>query len=214
MSRPQPSNPLRGLYVITDSSLLNDDPQLLQGVAAAIDGGARVVQYRDKSNDQQKRLRQSTALLQLCRARHVPLLINDDLSLAAAVGADGVHLGRGDASLQAARTRLGEQAIIGLSCYNQLGLAEQAQREGADYVAFGRFFSSHTKPQAPSVERDLLAQAKQKIHLPIVAIGGITPQNGGALVAAGVEMLAVVHGVFSSPDIQAAAQKYRQLFSE
>ncbi len=214
MSRQWPSNHLRGLYVITDSSLLSDDQQLLQGVAAAIDGGARVVQYRDKSSDQQKRLRQSKALLQLCRERHVPLLINDDLSLAATVGADGVHLGRGDVSLQAARAQLGEQAIIGLSCYNQLNLAEQAQCDGADYVAFGRFFSSHTKPQATSVERGLLAQAKQKIQLPIVAIGGITPQNGGALVAAGVEMLAVVHGVFSSPDIQTAAQKYKQLFAE
>ncbi len=214
MSRQQPNSHLHGLYVITDSLLLSDDQQLLCGVAAAIDGGARVVQYRDKSNNPQKRLRQSTALLQLCRERRVPLLINDDLSLAAEMGADGVHLGRGDASLQEARALLGEQAIIGLSCYNQLNLAKQAQHEGADYVAFGRFFSSQTKPQAPSVEHALLVQAKQEINLPIVAIGGITPQNGKSLVAAGVDMLAVVHGVFSSPDIQAAAQNYKQLFSE
>ncbi|MCF6219065.1 MAG: thiamine phosphate synthase [Gammaproteobacteria bacterium] len=214
MSRQQPSSRLQGLYVITDSALLSDDQQLLHGVAAAIDGGACLVQYRDKSNDQQKRLRQSKMLLQLCRERHVPLLINDDLSLAAEVGADGVHLGRGDGSLQAARALLGEQAIIGLSCYNQLNLAEQAQQEGANYVAFGRFFNSQTKPQAPSVAREFLVQAKQKIYLPIVAIGGITPQNGGSLVAAGVDMLAVVHGVFSSPDIQATAQNYKQLFSE
>lgn len=214
MTRSRRGNQLRGLYVITDNHLLHSDELLLQGVAAAISGGACLVQYRDKSTDQQKRLRQSRALLQLCRKRQVPLLINDDIALAAEMGADGVHLGQDDLPLAEARVLLGEQAIIGLSCYNQLHLAEQAQEADADYVAFGRFFRSHTKPQASPADRVLLDQARKKIQLPIVAIGGITPQNGEALVAAGADMLAVVHGVFAQPDIQAAAQDYRELFSE
>ncbi len=214
MNRSQRSKQLQGLYVITDSHLLHSDELLLQGVSAAISGGARLVQYRDKSTNRQKRLRQSRALLQLCREQQVPLLINDDTALAAEMGADGVHLGQDDLSLAEARMLLGEQAIIGLSCYNYLHLAEQAQRAGADYVAFGRFFSSQTKPQASPADRALLDQARKKIQLPMVAIGGITPQNGGALVAAGADMLAVVHGVFSRPDIHTAAQNYKQLFSE
>ncbi len=214
MNRNPWSNQLRGLYVITDSRLLHSDELLLQGVAAAISGGARLVQYRDKSTDQQKRLRQSRALLQLCHEQRVPLVINDDIALAAEVGADGVHLGQDDLSLSEARALFGEQAIIGLSCYNQLHLAEQAQEAGADYVAFGRFFSSHTKPQASPADRVLLDQARKKIQLPVVAIGGITPENGGALLMAGADMLAVVHGVFAQSDIQTAAQNYRELFSE
>lgn len=214
MNRSRLSNQLRGLYVITDSHLLHSDELLLQGAAAAISGGARLVQYRDKSTDQQKRLRQSQALLQLCREQRVPLLINDDIALAAEMGADGVHLGQDDLSLPEARALLGEQAIIGLSCYNQLHLAEQAQEAGADYVAFGRFFSSHTKPQASPADRALLDQARKKIQLPMVAIGGITPENGGALLTAGADMLAVVHGVFAQSDIQTAAQNYKELFSE
>ncbi len=214
MNRSRLSNQLRGLYVITDSHLLHSDELLLQGAAAAISGGARLVQYRDKSTDQQKRLRQSQALLQLCREQRVPLLINDDIALAAEMGADGVHLGQDDLSLPEARALLGEQAIIGLSCYNQLHLAEQAQEAGADYIAFGRFFSSHTKPQASPADRALLDQARKKIQLPMVAIGGITPENGGALLTAGADMLAVVHGVFAQPDIQTAAQNYKELFSE
>ncbi len=214
MNRSRLSNQLRGLYVITDSHLLHSDELLLQGAAAAISGGARLVQYRDKSTDQQKRLRQSQALLQLCREQRVPLLINDDIALAVEMGADGVHLGQDDLSLPEARALLGGQAIIGLSCYNQLHLAEQAQEAGADYVAFGRFFSSHTKPQASPADRVLLDQARKKIQLPMVAIGGITPENGGALLTAGADMLAVVHGVFAQSDIQTAAQNYKELFSE
>lgn len=205
-------NLLQGLYVITDSALLADDSQLLAGVVAAIEGGAKLVQYRDKSTDLDKRLRQSRALLKLCRQHHVPLLINDDLSLAVEIGADGVHVGSDDASLTEARRTLGEQAIIGVSCYNQLTLAQQAQQEGADYVAFGRFFSSHTKPNAIQADVALLHQAAREITLPIVAIGGITPQNGAPLVDAGADMLAVIHGVFAQPNIQAAAMQYSKIF--
>ena len=203
---------LHGLYVITDSQLLADDDALLLGVEAAIAGGASVVQYRDKSADQAKRLRQSRALLNLCRKHGVPLLINDDVALAVEIGADGVHLGLDDATLFEARERLGKQAIIGVSCYNQLALAQQAEQGGADYVAFGRFFSSNTKPNAVQASRELLLEAKQQIGVPIVAIGGITPENGGPLVATQADMLAVIHGVFAQADICTAAQNYTELF--
>lgn len=203
---------LQGLYVITDSQLLANDDALLAGVAAAIAGGATIVQYRDKSTDQLKRLRQSQALLNLCRHHQVLLLINDDVALAAEIGADGVHLGSDDASLPEAREQLGKQAIIGVSCYNQLALAQQAEQDGADYVAFGRFFSSNTKPDAVQASRELLLEAKQKIGVPIVAIGGITPENGGSLVAVQADMLAVIHGVFAQADIRTAAQNYTELF--
>lgn len=202
---------LHGLYVITDSQLL-DGAKLLPGVTAAIAGGARIVQYRDKSTDQAKRVSQASELLKLCRDYNVALLINDDVSLAAEIGADGVHVGAEDVSLVQARAVLGEQAIIGVSCYNQLGLAIQAQQQGADYVAFGRFFNSHTKPHAVQADVALLAEARRQITLPIVAIGGITPQNGRSLVTAGADMLAVIHGVFAAADIQTAADNYKQLF--
>jgi len=202
---------LQGLYVITDSQLLSE-AQLQESVEAAILGGARIVQYRDKSNDNAKRLSQSRGLLKLCREHNVTFLINDDVPLATEIGADGVHLGAEDTSLSQARVALGEQAIIGISCYNQLALAKQAQQNGADYVAFGRFFNSQTKPNAVQADVALLGQARQQIALPIVAIGGITPQNGGPLVTAGADMLAVIHGVFAETNIQTAAQNYRQLF--
>ena len=202
---------LQGLYVITDSQLLSE-AQLQASVEAAIFGGARIVQYRDKSNDNAKRLSQSRGLLKLCHEHDVTFLINDDVLLATEIGADGVHLGAEDASLDQARLELGERAIIGISCYNQLDLANQAQQNGADYVAFGRFFNSQTKPNAVQADVALLTQARQHITLPIVAIGGITPQNGEPLVAAGADMLAVIHGVFAEADIQTAAQNYKQLF--
>ena len=203
---------LSGLYVITDSQLLADQTALLNGVAAAIDGGATVVQYRDKSADQAKRLAEAQALLTLCRSRHVPLLINDDVALAAEIGADGVHVGSDDASLVEARGILGEQAIIGVTCYNQLALAQQAEQDGADYVAFGRFFSSKTKPGAVQANQKLLIEASATLSLPIVAIGGVTPQNGASLLEAGANMLAVIHGVYAQEDIQAAAENYNALF--
>ncbi len=144
----------------------------------------------------------------------IPLIVNDDVELAAAVGAAGVHLGRDDAALQAARTRLGAEAIIGISCYNDLQRARQAAQAGADYVAFGRFYPSHSKPQAVLAEPALLSQATTELALPVVAIGGITPANGRALLAAGASMLAAIHGVFGQPDITAAARRYADLFME
>ena len=139
-------------------------------------------------------------------------LVNDDVELAKQTQADGVHLGREDVSLVQARTQLGPQAIIGVSCYNELARAVQAQNEGADYVAFGRFFPSRTKPQAVQADLELLREAKTKLHIPIVAIGGITPENGASLIAAGADALAVIEGVFGQADVRAAAARYARLF--
>jgi len=202
---------LRGLYAITAGDTVTA-LGLTEQVARAIAGGACVIQYRDKSGDPIKRLAEATALSRLCREHGVPLLINDDVALAAQVGAAGVHLGRDDADLAEARARLGDDAIIGVSCYNQFELAEHAAATGADYVAFGSFFASPTKPEAVPADPALLQRARHELHLPAVAIGGITPENGRALIAAGAAMLAVISGVFGAADIQAAARRYADLF--
>ncbi|MCV6636227.1 thiamine phosphate synthase [Candidatus Albibeggiatoa sp. nov. NOAA] len=205
--------PIQGLYVITDSQLINEN-NFIQIVEAALLGGAKVVQYREKSDDQQKKLTQATALKALCHQYTVPLIINDDVDLAQQVQADGVHLGKQDADLSKARAQLSAQAIIGISCYNQLNLAKQAIDNGADYVAFGRFFPSKTKPNAVPASVDLLRQARQQLTCPIVAIGGITPENGRQLLQSGADSLAVINGVFaeSSPQaVQTAAHRYFQL---
>lgn len=205
-------NELRGLYAITEASLQSPG-QLLERVAQALEGGARVLQYRDKSDDAALRLREARGLAELCRAHGVPLIINDDVQLAADSGADGVHLGKDDADPAAARRRLGAQAIIGVSCYNQWQRAQRAAEQGADYIAFGRFFASRTKPAAVQADVQLIARARQELGLPVVAIGGITPHNGVSLVAAGADMLAVVQGVFAAADVRRAAAAYAALFA-
>jgi thiamine-phosphate pyrophosphorylase len=207
--------PLTGLYAITDSKLAADSgATLADQVGQALEGGAAIIQYRDKGSDQQQRIAEAGALLQLCRGHAVPLIINDDLSLAAEIGADGVHLGRDDADIHQARSALGEDAIIGISCYNRLELALGAQESGADYVAFGRFFSSTTKPQAQPADLELLHRARPKLQIPIVAIGGITPENGAPLIEAGADMLAVIHGIFGQQDIAAACCRFNTLFKQ
>ena len=203
---------LRGLYAITDARLQSPDT-LYQRVSLAIDGGASIIQYRDKSADRRLRLEQAQALVELCRARGARLIVNDDVTLAATCGADGVHLGRDDASLSAARQRLGDTAIIGVSCYNSLELAEAAAGQGADYLAFGRFFPSQTKPDAVQADLELIREAKRRWPLPIAAIGGITADNAAMLLSAGADMLAVVQGVFAAADVREAATRYAALFN-
>ncbi|GGC00286.1 thiamine-phosphate synthase [Marinobacterium zhoushanense] len=204
---------LSGLYAITDAGLMPDDQQLLDSVAAALRGGARIVQYRDKSDDASKRLRQAQALAQLCRAHLAPLLINDDVELALASGADGVHLGQTDGSLAAARERLGAKAIIGITCHDQLDLALAAEQGGADYVAFGAFFPSSTKPDAIPAPLSLLQDARSRLHCPIVAIGGLSMDNASQVIQAGADMIAVIHALFAQDDIEARARAFGQLFS-
>lgn len=206
MRQPQE---LRGLYAITDATT-----DLVAKVAAAIQGGARLIQYRDKTSGTATRLRLASQLLDLCRSHQIPLIINDDLDLAAEIHAHGIHLGRDDADIQTARSRLGNHAIIGVSCYNQLDLAIRAQEQGADYVAFGSFFPSPTKPNAIRADTSLLAQARQSIRLPIVAIGGITPENASGLIQAGADMLAVVSGLFQGSDTMQASRNYADLFKQ
>lgn len=201
----------RGLYAITDPRL-TPDRQLVAAVEQAILGGAAVVQYRDKSGDRQRRRAEAEGLNALCRHHGVPLLINDDLDLADGVQAAGVHLGRDDPDPAEARARLGPQALIGVSCYDRLDLAWAAVAAGADYVAFGSVFPSPTKPRAVRTPIALLREAVRTLPLPVVAIGGITPANGRALVEAGVHNLAVISAVFGQPDVYAAAAACAALF--
>ncbi len=204
---------LRGLYVIT-----RDRPDasgtLTDHVEQALRGGARVVQYRDKSGDRARQHRDAAALVHLCRRYRAPLIVNDDFELARAVGADGVHLGREDGDPVAARQRLGNRKLIGVSCYDQFDLAIAAAEAGADYVAFGSFFPSPTKPQAVRADTELLRRARRSLPVPVVAIGGITPENGGALITAGADMLAVISAVFDQADISAAARDFSDLFEQ
>jgi thiamine-phosphate pyrophosphorylase len=208
--------PLRGLYVITPDRAApgpaDAGPPLVDLVTSAIQGGARVVQYRDKGSGLSRRQTEASALLALCRGAGIPLIVNDDVELAAAVGADGVHLGRDDGDPRRAREVLGPDALIGVSCYDRLDLAQAAERAGAGYVAFGSFFASPTKPHAARPRPELLTEARRALGVPLVAIGGITPQNAGALIAAGADMVAVISGVFSAPDVTAAARAYSRLF--
>ncbi len=202
---------IAGLYVITAAT---DGHDLITRTRLAIDGGARVVQYRDKSADAAQRARRASALARLCRERGVPFLVNDDPRLAHAVGADGVHLGRDDATLREARSLLGPAAIIGISCYNRFHLARRAEAGGANYVAFGSFFPSGTKPDAPRAPLELLQRAREALHIPIVAIGGISPENGAMLIEAGADALAVIDGVFGQTEVLGAARRYARLFQQ
>lgn len=201
--------PRRGLYAITPDE--HDTPRLLARVARVLDGGASVVQYRNKVADDRLRHDQGAALLTLCRERGVPLIVNDDWRLAHAIGADGAHLGRDDGDIALARAALGVGAVLGVSCYNEESRAVAAAQAGADYVAFGAFFPSPTKPNAPRASRALLTATAQLPALR-VAIGGITPDNAGALIAAGADLIAVISGVFDAPDPAAAARAYSRAF--
>jgi thiamine-phosphate pyrophosphorylase len=203
---------LAGLYAIADTQYL-DDARLIEAVTHAIAGGARVIQYRDKQHTAAKRMQQAKELAAFCRRQGALFIINDDVTLAQQSQADGVHLGRDDASPAKAREQMGPQVIIGVSCYNELARAEAAQQQGADYVAFGRFFPSRTKPQAVPASLDLLREAKKKLRVPVVAIGGITPENGASLIAAGADALAVIEGVFGQADVRGAAERYARLFN-
>lgn len=204
---------IQGLYAIADSHYLEPE-QFAPAVRAALAGRARVIQYRDKRGDPAGRAAIAHELNRLCVEHGAPLLINDDVALAAEVGAAGVHIGRDDSDLAHTRAQLGPEAIIGVSCYNELERALAAQAGGADYVAFGRFFPSHTKPNAVQATTALLHAARARLHIPIVAIGGITPENGGTLLEAGADALAVIEGVFGQADIQAAAERYARLFGD
>lgn len=197
-----------GLYAITQTDNKSADT-VIEEVAAALRGGAVIVQYRDKNPIDALKL--ARELVTLCHQHHVPLIINDDIELAARVGADGVHIGKEDGNIALARKHLGDAAIIGVSCYNFVEQAVDAEAQGASYAAFGRFFPSSSKPLAAHAQIDTLKQAKRELTIPIVAIGGILPENGAQLLTAGADLLAVIGGVFDSQPEQ-SARAYRALF--
>jgi len=203
---------LSGLYAVTPD--LADTTELLRRVGQALPGGVQLLQYRNKPAAAALRREQAGALLALCRAQGVPLVINDDLQLALEIGADGAHLGREDGDLATARAALGPGKLLGISCYDDIGRAREAKRVGADYVAFGSFFASPTKPAAVRAPLTLLGAAKAGLGLPVCAIGGITLQNAPQLIAAGADLLAVITDLFEAPDIRARAAAYTSLFSE
>jgi thiamine-phosphate pyrophosphorylase len=200
--------PLHGLYAITQTKNKTADI-IINEVIAAIKGGAVVVQFRDK--EPLDAIYLADQLVKVCHEYKVPLLINDDIELAIKVGADGVHIGREDGAISEARDRLGADAIIGVSCYNFVEQAFDAQEQGATYVAFGRFFPSSSKPLAAPAQLDTLRKAKFLLDIPIVAIGGILPENGGPLLTAGADLLAVIGGLFETQPEQ-SARAYQALF--
>ncbi len=203
---------LKGLYAITDEKLITEQ-QFSEVVELALQGGARIIQYRDKSNNPEKRLQQASKLCALCQQYQAVSIINDDIELAKAVNADGLHLGKDDISLADARQILGDKTIIGISCYNDLSLAIKAEENTADYVAFGAMFSSATKPQATVAGPDIISQAKQQLSIPVCSIGGITINNIHQVIQHGADMTAVISDLFSTDDIQHKAKQLSRQFS-
>lgn len=203
---------LRGLYAITSEAIVADQTRLLDAASAALRGGAVLLQYRDKWNPRAVRLRLARHLATLCGDAGAKLIVNDDAALAAECGAHGVHLGADDGDIAAARTLLGTEALIGATCGNSLERAARAVQAGADYVAFGRFFPSRTKPQAPPAELATLRGARASLHVPVCAIGGVTPENAPQLIDAGADLIAAIDGVFGASDSESAARAYARLF--
>ena len=222
-----------GVYAITPQQ--ENTALLLTQVKQALEGGVRVIQYRNKSNNDSLRLEQASRILELCHQFSVPLIVNDDVELTRRIAADGVHLGGDDMPLEKARSQLSAKQIIGISCYNNLEKAQDAARKGADYLAFGSCFTSSTKPMAvhcpPTVLQSAVAwlqEFRQKKGLPtahlapdgtlskpaLVAIGGITAENGASLVKKGIQSLAVISDLFDAPNIQQRANQYQQIFTQ
>jgi thiamine-phosphate pyrophosphorylase len=200
----------RGLYAISQDRA--DTGALLEWADAVIDGGAVCMQYRDKGSSPSRQLRQSLALAGLCRQRGITFIINDDVELALECDADGVHLGAADGDPAGARTRLGPDRVIGASCYNDTERAREMATLGADYLAFGAFFHSGSKPAAQRAQPSTLEHARA-LGRPLVAIGGITPDNGDELIRAGADLLAVIGGLAGPPERAfTAARRYTALF--
>ncbi len=201
---------LKGLYVIADAEYIGRH-EFFCKTKEILTAGVKIVQYRDKVNIQEDRYKIAEELRALTRDHECLLLINDDAQLAQSVGADGVHLGKDDISIRQARELLGDNMIIGASCYTQIENARAAVNASADYIAFGSFFPSVTKPNAPRAEIEVLIQAKQEFKIPVCAIGGITPQNTTNLLTAGTDMIAVISAIFNTSSPKLAVQEYLSL---
>ncbi len=204
-------NTIQGLYAITHHDD-QDLPVLLEDCKAALSGGAKLLQFRDKSSNSREKLIRAKALRKMCEHYQVPLIINDDIELCLKAKAHGVHLGLDDSSIQDARKILGESAFIGATCHNDLNRAQQAQSARASYIALGRFFPSKSKPDAKHADIECIQTIKEHCSLPIVAIGGITLDNANSLIQQGADSIAVIDGLFSSEDIKQQAQAFNGLF--
>jgi thiamine-phosphate pyrophosphorylase len=203
---------IKGLYAITpDSADLNT---LVQKTQWAIEGGAFMVQYRSKILNRDVKMQQCAAILRLCRQYEIPCIVNDDVDMCRILEADGVHLGEKDDNIAEVRRILGEDAIIGSSCYDQLNRAKSAQKEGASYVAFGAMFPTSTKPHAPRATLALLKEAKREIQIPIVAIGGITVNNAHDVIKTGIDAIAVITSLYEAKTIKETAETFVKMFHE
>lgn len=202
---------IKGLYAVTPD--MADTAVLAGKVRSALEGGARLVQYRSKAAARPLRLEQARVLAVLCREFSAPLIVNDDVDFAIEIDADGVHLGAEDGSLRAARSRLAPGKILGASCYNRIEDAVAAQAAGATYCAFGSFFASAVKPGAVRAPLELLRAAHARLDVPVVAIGGITVANAGEVIAAGADAIAVISALFDAPDVKARACEFAQRFT-
>ncbi len=201
---------IRGLYAITDP-VLTPENRMADACEAALRGGAHLLQYRDKDASPALRRQRATTLAELCRRHGALFLVNDDPELACEVGAAGVHMGQRDGAIAAARKLLGPDALIGISCHGEPALARQAADAGADYVAMGRFHPSRTKPHAPPASLEALEETCRELSIPVVAIGGINPDNAGPLLRAGASAIAVIHGLFAAGDIEARAREFTRI---
>jgi thiamine-phosphate pyrophosphorylase len=201
---------IKGLYAITPD--MADSNSLLQKTQLAIEGGAFMVQYRSKIQDRDVKMQQCAAILRLCREYKIPCIVNDDVDMCRVLEADGIHLGEKDDNIAEVRNILGENAIIGSSCYDQLNRAKLAQKEGASYVAFGAMFETSTKPNAPRATLELLRKAKSQIQIPIVAIGGITMNNAHDVIETGIDAIAVINSLYESNSIKETAETLSSMF--
>jgi thiamine-phosphate pyrophosphorylase len=201
---------IKGLYAITPD--MADSNSLLKKTQLAIEGGAFMVQYRSKIQDRDVKIQQCAAILRLCREYKIPCIVNDDVDMCRVLEADGVHLGKKDDNIAEVRSILGEDAIIGSSCYDQLNRAKKAQKEGASYVAFGAMFETLTKPHAPRATLELLREAKSQIQIPIVAIGGITMNNAHDVIETGIDAIAVINSLFEAKTIKETAEIFSKMF--
>lgn len=201
---------IKGLYAITPDSA--DLKTLIQKTQLAIEGGAIMVQYRSKIQDSDVKMQQCAAILRLCREYEIPCIVNDDVEMCRILRADGVHLGEKDDNIRDVRRTLGEAAIIGSSCYDQLNRAKSAQKDGASYVAFGAMFETPTKPSAPRATLELLREAKREIQIPIVAIGGINVNNAQDVIKTGVDAIAVINSLYESKTIKETAEAFTKMF--
>jgi len=207
---------LKGLYAVTATRAENHPTdqhltQLLLAVKSSLEGGTKIIQFRDKDSAAEEKLEYAIALKTLCQQYNAALIINDELSIAAELGL-GLHLGREDGCIETARKVLGDNAIIGATCHASLDYAEEAAQQGATYLAFGRFFSSTTKPDASPAPLDILTQAKAQFQLPVVAIGGINLDNAPQAISAGADMVAAVDAVYNVPNITETCQQFQALF--